>query len=146
MFLIYAEAANEAWGPQNSNGHLYSAYDVIKAIRTRAGLGTDNGDAYLESIKNNNDKDKMRELIRNERRIELCFENFRFWDLRRWNVNLTKLNETALGVEISKSGATMKYTPLEVENRKYEDYMIYGPLPFAEVMKWSNLEQNVGWK
>lgn len=146
MFLIYAEAANEAWGPQNSNGHRYSAYDVIKAIRTRAGLGTDNGDAYLESIKNNNDKDKMRELIRNERRIELCFENFRFWDLRRWNVNLTKLNETALGVEISKSGATMKYTRLEVENRKYEDYMIYGPLPFAEVMKWSNLEQNVGWK
>ncbi len=146
MFLIYAEAANEAWGPQNSNGHLYSAYDVIKAIRTRAGLGTDNGDAYLESIKNNNDKDKMRELIRNERRIELCFENFRFWDLRRWNVNLTKLNETAFGVEISKSGATMKYTQLEVENRKYEDYMIYGPLPFAEVMKWSNLEQNVGWK
>lgn len=146
MFLIYAEAANEAWGPQNSNGHRYSAYDVIKAIRTRAGLGTDNGDAYLESIKNNNDKDKMRELIRNERRIELCFENFRFWDLRRWNVNLTKLNEIALGVEISKSGATMKYTLLEVENRKYEDYMIYGPLPFAEVMKWSNLEQNVGWK
>ena len=35
----------------------------------------------------------MRELIRNERRIELCFENFRFWDLRRWNVDLTKLNE-----------------------------------------------------
>lgn len=42
----------------------------------RAGLGLDNGDAYLESIKDN--KDKMRELIRNERRIELCFENFRF--------------------------------------------------------------------
>ena len=97
MFLIYAEAANEAWGPQNNHGHLFSAYDVIKAIRTRAGLGLDNGDAYLESIKDN--KDKMRELIRNERRIELCFENFRFWDLRRWNVDLTKLNETALGVE-----------------------------------------------
>ena len=43
---------------------LFSAYDVIKAIRTRAGLGLDNGDAYLESIKDN--KDKMRELIRNE--------------------------------------------------------------------------------
>lgn len=144
MFLIYAEAANEAWGPQDRHGHLYNAYEVIKAIRTRAGLGTDNGDAYLESIKN--DKDKMRELIRNERRIELCFENFRFWDLRRWNVDLTKLNETALGVEISKSGATTTYNPLTVEKRKYEDYMIYGPLPFAEVMKWSNLEQNAGWK
>lgn len=144
MFLIYAEAANEAWGPQDRHGHLYNAYEVIKAIRTRAGLGNDNGDAYLESIKN--DKDKMRELIRNERRIELCFENFRFWDLRRWDVDLTKLNETAFGVEISKSGSTTNYTPLTVEKRKYEDYMIYGPLPFAEVMKWSNLEQNVGWK
>lgn len=109
MFLIYAEAANEAWGPQNNYGHLFSAYDVIKAIRTRAGLGLDNGDAYLESIKDN--KDKMRELIRNERRIELCFENFRFWDLRRWNVDLTKLNETALGVEISKNGSVMNYSP-----------------------------------
>ena len=143
MFLIYAEAANEAWGPQNNHGHLFSAYDVIKAIRTRAGLGIDNGDAYLESIKDN--KDKMRELIRNERRIELCFENFRFWDLRRWNVDLTKLNET-LGVEISKNGSVMNYSPLTVEKRKYEEYMIYGPIPFAEVMKWSNLEQNVGWK
>ena len=122
MFLIYAEAANEAWGPQNNHGHLFSAYDVIKAIRTRAGLGLDNGDAYLESIKDN--KDKMRELIRNERRIELCFENFRFWDLRRWNVDLTKLNETALGVEISKNGSVMNYSPLTVEKRKYEEYMI----------------------
>ena len=145
MFLIYAEAANEAWGPQNNHGHLFSAYDVIKAIRTRAGLGIDNGDAYLESIKDN--KDKMRELIRNERRIELCFENFRFWDLRRWNVDLTKiLNKTALGVEISKNGSVMNYSLLTVEKRKYEEYMIYGPIPFAEVMKWSNLEQNVGWK
>ena len=144
MFLIYAEAANEAWGPQGRNGHLFSAYDVIKAIRTRAGVGADNGDAYLESIKN--DKDEMRKLIRNERRLELCFENFRFWDLRRWNVGLTELNETALGVEISKSGSTMNYTPLTMEKRKYESYMIYGPLPFGEVMKWSNLEQNAGWK
>lgn len=28
--------------------------------------------------------DEMEELIRNERRLELCFEGFRFWDLRRW--------------------------------------------------------------
>ena len=42
MFLIYAEAANEAWGPQNNHGHLFSAYYVIKAIRTRDGLGIDN--------------------------------------------------------------------------------------------------------
>jgi len=68
----------------------------------------------------------MRELIRNERRIELCFENFRFWDLRRWNVDLTKLNETALGVEISKNGSVMNYSLLTVEKRKYEESMDTG--------------------
>ena len=43
----------------------------------------------------------MRELIRNERRLELCFEGFRFWDLRRWKVPMEKLTETAKGVRIS---------------------------------------------
>ena len=71
MYLNYAEAANEAWGPKNANGRDYSAYDVIKAIRKRAGIGGTN-DAYLEACAAS--KDKMRELIRNERRLELCFE------------------------------------------------------------------------
>ena len=55
-------------------------------------------------------------------RIELCFENFRFWDLRRWNVDLTKLNETALGVEISKNGSVMNYSPLTVEKESIGVY------------------------
>lgn len=76
MFLLYAEAANEAWGPTGNGSHGYSAYDVVKAIRNRAGIGIENGDAYLESVKG--DKDKMRELIRNERRIELSFEGHRY--------------------------------------------------------------------
>lgn len=88
IFLNYAEAANEAWGPTGMGTHGYSAYDVIKAIRKRANVGIDNGDAYLESVKDN--QAKMRELIRNERRLELCFEGFRFWDLRRWNMDLTE--------------------------------------------------------
>ena len=86
IFLAYAEAANQAYGPQDKGGNGYSAYDVVKKLRHRAGIGRDNGDAYLESIKN--DQAKMAELIRNERRIELCFEGFRFWDLRRWKSNL----------------------------------------------------------
>lgn len=71
------KAANEAWGPQGTGSNSYSAYDVIKAIRKRAGIGENGGDPYLESVKG--DKDKMRELICNERRLELCFEGFRFW-------------------------------------------------------------------
>lgn len=136
IFLAYAEAANEAWGPTGNGTHSYSAYDVIKAIRHRAGVGTDNGDPYLESVKTS--KDEMRKLIRNERRLELCFENLRFWDLRRWSADL---NETAKGVSIT--GTT--FTPIDVENRRYSDYMVYGPLPYTDVLKFSNLEQNQGW-
>jgi len=143
IFLDYAEAANEAWGPTGTGSHGYSAYNVIKAIRERAGIGTDNNDAYLESVKGN--KDNMRELIKNERRLELCFENHRFWDLRRWKVSLNNLNETATGMQIDKTGNTLNYSTINVESRSYKEYMYYGPIPYTEVQKWSNLEQNAGW-
>ena len=142
IFLDYAEAANEAQGPTaNVGGANYSAYDVIKAIRARvheAGWV----DSYLESIKN--DQAKMRELIRNERRLELCFENHRFWDLRRWQADL---NETAKGVNITTNATTgaWNYRNIDVENRNYQNYMIYGPIPYSEILKFSNLQQNDGW-
>ena len=136
LFLGYAEAANEAWGPTGTGSHGYSAYDVIKALHDRAGVGND----YLDSIQG--DKDKMRELIRNERRIELCFENKRFWDMRRWKLDLT---EPAYGVKIEADGGSLKYSKFEVEPRSYKDHMYYGPIPELEVLKWSNLDQNKGW-
>ncbi|WP_336615966.1 RagB/SusD family nutrient uptake outer membrane protein [Bacteroides acidifaciens] len=136
IFLAYAEAANQAYGPQNKGGNSYSAYDVMKKLRHRAGIGLDNGDAYLESIKN--DQAKMAELIRNERRIELCFEGFRFWDLRRWKSNLT---EAAKGMNISGT----RYTPMEVDKRSFSEYMYYGPIPYSEVLKYDELKQNQGW-
>ena len=136
FFLNYAEAMNEAQGPMASGSAGYSAYDVVKALRQRAGVGADNGDEYLESIKG--DKEKMRELIRNERRLELCFEGFRFYDLRRWKANL---NETVQGIRI-EGGV---YTPFDVETRNFKDYMIYGPIPYSETLKFSNLQQNAGW-
>ena len=155
LFLAYAEAANDAWGPKvDGAGVGFTAYDVIKAIRERAGLGTNEvgmplpeGDAYLEECAN--DKDKMTNLIRNERRIELCFENKRFWDLRRWGL---KLNETVRGVQIDKIDALMAPTPdnltytyFDVEERNYADYQCYGPIPKSEVLQWSELMQNKGW-
>lgn len=137
MFLNYAEAANEAYGPTGRGGHEYSAYDVIKAIRKRAGLAKGQEDAYLEECKD--DKDKMRQLIRNERRLELCFESFRFWDLRRWNSTLT---ETARGMD-ANAGA---YHPFDVEQRAFADYMTFCPIPYSEILKYDALKQNKGWK
>lgn len=139
IFLAYAEAANEAWGPTNGGSYGFSAYDVIKAIRKRAMGDAIGDDPYLESVKGN--KDEMRKLIRNERRLELCFENKRFWDLRRWNSNISELNEAAQGMEITGSS----YKKIEVETRNYKEYMIYGPLPYSDVLKFSALEQNAGW-
>lgn len=139
MFLNYAEAANEAWGPTSTGTHSYSAYDVIKAIRQRAKVGTDNGDPYLEECAKS--QDLMRELIRNERRLELCFEGFRFWDLRRWKVSLSKLTETAVGTNMVDKVQTYP----DVEVRSYKDYMYYGPIPYSEILKWDDLKQNKGW-
>lgn len=136
--LNYAEAANEANGPTATGGNSYSAYDVIRAIRRRAGIGLTNNDEYLESAKNS--KETMRALIRNERRLELCFEGFRFWDLRRWNSDLT---EGAKGVSI-RSGNVYTIIP-SVETRVYQNFMKYGPIPYSEILKYSALEQNQGW-
>jgi hypothetical protein len=132
IFLVYAEAANEAWGPNGSGTHTYSARDVIAAIRSRAGITQP--DNYLASI---GSKEDMRELIQNERRLELCFEGFRFWDLRRWKKDLT---ETAMGVRITNDN----YVVSTVEKRLYEDFMYYPPLPYNEVLK-AGLIQNNGW-
>ena len=152
IFLDYAETANDAWGPKSDpKGIGFTAYDVIKAIRERAGLGTDaigmplpEGDAYLETCAT--DQAKMTTLIRNERRLELCFENKRFWDLRRW---MMPLNEAVKGMQIDRDETTMalSYKVIEVEKREFDSsYQWYGPIPKSEVLNWSNLKQNKGWK
>ena len=132
MFLNYAEAANETWGPVNSD-YGYTAKDVIAAIRKRAGIKQP--DTYLLSI---SDKETMRALIQNERRLELCFEGFRFWDLRRWKMDLT---EAVKGVHINQGS----YSYFTVEERAYDnEYMHYGPIPNNDVVKFGII-QNAGW-
>lgn len=132
IFLNYAEAANETWGPNNSD-YGYTAKDVIAAIRKRAGIKQP--DTYLASI---TDKESMRALIQNERRLELCFEGFRFWDLRRWKKDLT---EAVKGVHIDQGS----YSYFTVEERVYDnEYMHYGPIPNNDVVKFG-ITQNAGW-
>lgn len=133
LFLIYAEAANEAYDLDDANTAGFSARQVIQAIRQRAGITQP--DNYLASIST---KEEMRQVIRNERRLELSFEGFRFWDLRRWKENLT---EPAKAVAIDNG----TYSVTEVENRVYPTHAIYGPVPFNETIKYEGLLQNEGW-
>jgi hypothetical protein len=133
IYLTYAEAANEAWGPNGTGSFGFSAYEVIEAIRARQGVSQP--DQYLANEINSTEA--MRELIREVRRIELSFENFRFWDLRRWDMNLTT---PANGVRITNGN----YNVVEVESRDFQPYMRFGPVPYDEVLKFG-LEQNFGW-
>lgn len=130
--LNFAEAANEAGGPDAAY-NTFTARAVINAIRNRAGITST---TYVAGL----DKAGMTQLIRNERRIELCFEGFRFWDLRRW-MDTAKINESIIGAKISNS-SEITYAP--VEARSFADYMLYGPIPYDETLKY-NLVQNTGW-
>lgn len=133
IYLAYSEAANEAWGPMGTGGFSFSAYDVIEALRERQGINQPDQYMQNEIIS----PDDMRDLIRSVRRIELAFEDFRFWDLRRWNMDLT---ETADGVHIENGN----HNVIQVERRDYQPYQRFGPVPRSEVIKF-NLEQNFGW-
>ena len=130
-YLIYAEAANRAWGPDGKGSHAYSARDIIARLRTTAGIT--GADPYLASQTSKADFEK---LVRNERRLELCFESSRFWDIRRWK-DLATLKADVKG---TTTGGT---TSVVIEQRPFADYMIYGPIPVGEVRK--GLEQNQGW-
>jgi hypothetical protein len=85
----------------------------------------------------------MRALIHNERRIELCFEGHRFFDIRRWK-KTEIMKASVSGVRITL-GTPNTYEYFNVEPRNYQDYMIYGPIPYGEILKYNELVQNLGW-
>lgn len=137
LFLAYAEAANEAWAPKaDPKGYGFTAYSIIAQIRKRAGLAQP--DNYLATITT---KEALRELIRNERRLELCFEDQRFWDIRRWQLD-GAITGMAKGVSINGNAFDM----IDVEPRAYRlPDAYYGPVPRAEITKNNLLVQNAGW-
>lgn len=79
VYLNYAEAANEAYGPQGkAPSATLSALDAVNAVRARAEM-PEVLDAYTSSA------DLLRPRIRNERNVELCFEGYHYYcDIRRW--------------------------------------------------------------
>ncbi len=133
VLLMFAEAANEAVGPDGDIGG-YTARDVINALRQRAGITSTQ---YVDGL----NQSQMTDLIRNERRIEMCFEEERFWDLRRWKM-IEEMKKPVSGVRISADGSTYNY--VKVEDRNYYDHQIYGPIDYFETLKY-DLIQNVGW-
>ncbi len=139
VLLNYAEAANEAWGPDlDPNAYGFTVRQLLTNLRIRAGITQP--DAYLATI---TDAAGMRTLIHNERRIELCFEGFRFWDIRRWN-EVSTMQTSAKAAFITNNAGVYSYVYSNIEERKFTDNMIYGPVPYSETVKY-NLVQNKGW-
>jgi hypothetical protein len=91
-------------------------------------------------------QDELRDLIRNERRVELAFEEHRFWDVRRWKIAERALNAPLMGVQIVRNtDGTFTYTPTLVTTSLFQPKSYNLPLPYDETTRNQNLVQNEGW-
>lgn len=139
LLLNYAEAMNEAYGPEvDPGGNDFTALNAINQIRSRVNAG---------HIPTGLSKADFRELVKNERRIELCFEGHRFFDVRRWMEGEKYLGKPLTGVRITKNeDGTFTYSNEIVQERSFRPAMYHFPFPYSEVVKFSgNLIQNSGW-
>jgi hypothetical protein len=139
VILNYAEAQNEFAGPSAE------IYKTLTDLRKRAGLQA--GTNALYGLKAAMTKDEMREAIRKERRIEMAFEEHRFWDVRRWKIAGQLFNKDLTGMKITKDASgNISYQRFAAGKILFIDSKMYlYPISFTEISKNSNLVQNYGW-
>ncbi len=146
VYLNLAEALNNAVGPNGTLAETggYTAKNIITTIRLVS--GGINNTQYLDD--NANDANAFKQIILNERRIELAFEGHRYFDLRRTNSDLA---ESVYGMTCELSNGTLTYTgtesnSVEVEARAFDQEKYrYCPLPYSELQFNSTLINNKGW-
>ncbi|MDR1584804.1 MAG: RagB/SusD family nutrient uptake outer membrane protein, partial [Prevotellaceae bacterium] len=85
--------------------------------------------------------------IRNERAVELCFEEHRWYDVLSWGEGQIEFSKPVLGMNIvKKNDGSFVYTPFQYGATPiFNDYMNLYPFPDDEVLKSKYLEQNPGW-
>jgi starch-binding outer membrane protein, SusD/RagB family len=142
LYLMYAEALNEYSGP---NPEIFTYLDLIRA---RAGLKGVKESWSQYSLKPNkpDTKDGLRQIIHQERTIELAFEGKRFWDIRRWKA-IDELNDQPRGWNIAGETTEDFYNIVfvaQVPTRfTVKDY--FWPIKEADLTVNKNLVQNYGW-
>lgn len=147
MVLNFAEAANHVTGPSDAAKYGLSAKDAVKYLRSRKTYDNTNGittDPYLDEVAAAG-KTTFDAFVRNERRIETCFEGMRFFDLRRWTTSTAELNKAVHMAEITRNenGSFTFNMNKEVESRIFPS--AYLPIPYSEILRMDNLVQNEGW-
>ena len=140
ILLNFAEAANEAGGADVvPSGATLSARTAVNQIRVRAGM---------PELAAGMSQSAMRDAIRYERRVELAFEEHRFYDVRRWKIADVTENKPALGITITKSGSTLTYaTKVALDGRgNFQAKHYWLPIPRAEIQASNNkITQNAGY-
>ena len=141
ILLNYAEAMNEAYGPELSGPAPLAnltALQAVNIVRGRTGV-------TMPAFPAGMTQSAFRDKLRNERRVELAFEDHRFWDIRRWKIGDQTI--TIRGVDITKDSGTgvLTFTPKTVETRVWDDRMYLFPIPQTELFINKNLVQNPGW-
>ncbi|TSD66716.1 RagB/SusD family nutrient uptake outer membrane protein [Inquilinus sp. KBS0705] len=134
ILLSYAEAQNEAVGPDNT------VYDAVNKVRARSSL---------PAVKPGLSKDQMRDYIHRERRIELAFEDKRWFDIRRWKITTGAngvLTSPEYGMKIEAgAGGALTYTPVKIFTNTFFERQNWMPIPQGEIDKNPKLKQNPGY-
>ncbi|MEA4917206.1 RagB/SusD family nutrient uptake outer membrane protein [Proteiniphilum sp.] len=142
LYLMYAEALNEAEGPSED------VYYYLDLVRERAGLEgvRESWQKYSSNPGKPDTKDGLRKIIQQERTIELAFEGKRFWDIRRWK-QISVLNESVQGWNIMGETSEDFYNITTLSRDKLDftvkDYL--WPIKESDLLVNKNLVQNYGW-
>lgn len=141
LYMLYAEAANEA-------GDGATALNYLNQIRERAGLNTveSSWTSFSTSPDKYTTKPGLREIIHQERLIEMAFEASRFWDLRRWKKASQMLNQPIYGWDLIRPSYEDYYRRIVLFNQSFvspRDY--FWPISEGNFLTNSKLVQNPGW-
>ncbi|MCM5664045.1 RagB/SusD family nutrient uptake outer membrane protein [Galbibacter mesophilus] len=134
VLLNYAEAMNEAYGPESPGSFGMTALQAVNMVRARSGM---------PDFPSGLSKDAFRTKLRNERRVELAFEGHRFWDIRRWEIG--EQTNQIYKMEVTQEGNNFSYSKELLTTRNFEPKMYLYPIPFNETVINTNLTQNPGW-
>lgn len=132
ILLNAAEALNEAQGP------VANVYTWVNRVRQRSGINMPPLPAGLT-------KEAMRERIKNERMVELCFEGHRFFDVRRWKEGELYFNRPVTGMRITQNGSVYSYERFQVENRVFSVKNYLFPFSQSVINRQPAIVQNPGY-